>query len=192
LNVKRESDGITLTGVTRQGTAAFVGRSLSVISGPGTDYIQVGGGAVGKNATFKLGDGVDRQTLYVQGSTIGGHLVMEAGKSAYCGLLFGSRVKKSVKMKSDASFTNGFIYGPVDGSSIQYLGGDGIHSLEMQSAAPNAIATIKLGSAADRLYLFGDEGLALKRLDADLGEGNDDFSNYGFVLPPGSTIKGLP
>jgi hypothetical protein len=32
----------------------------------------------------------------------------------------------------------------------------------------------------------------LKRIKVDLGAGRNDFENYGFTVPPGSTFKGLP
>lgn len=194
VDVKRESDGVEIDGVTQQGMSAFVGKSLKVISGSGVDRIMLGGsgGAIGGSATFKLGDGVgDVQQIWTQSSTIGGNLVIEAGDSEYNDILFGSTIKGSVKIKSHAPSSYAYLYGRVEGPSIQYTGGDGRHSLIMRSAAPNTVATIKVGSGDDRLYLDGDSGLVLKRIKVDLGAGNNDFENYGFTVPPGSTFKGV-
>lgn len=195
VDVKKESDGVKIDGVTQQGLSAFIGKSLKVISGPGVDHIMLGGsgGAIGGNATFKLGDGIgNAQRVWTQSSTIGRNLVIEAGDSTYNDILFGSTIKGSVKIKSNAPSNYAYIYGRVEGTSIQYTGGDGRHSLIMRSAAPDAVATIELGSGPDSLYLDGDSGLVLRRIKVDLGAGQNDFENYGFTVPPGSTFKGLP
>ena len=183
MDVKRESLGLEF--LPQQ---MFVGKSLTVTSGPGHDYLgPTSGSAVAGNATFKMGDG---------GCTVYAYFVIGGKATARLGAggvneFYPLNVKGSVDVQSFADRNYLELRGRIDGRSVKYTGGAGYDSLLLQTDARRATAVIALGAGDDRVNLDGRE-LQLARLRLDLGEGTDSLDSREFVLPPGSTIEGLP
>jgi hypothetical protein len=188
VDVKRESQGVILAG-----NGMTVGKSLTVLSGRGGDEIRLNGGAVGRNATFRLGDGTDRNTLlHPWLTTVGGNLAASLGSGAEGEFWLNGTVKGSVKVTSRAAQSRIYFHGSVQGTSIKYTGGPGQDYVEMKCAAPDATATLEIDSGDDTLVLDGTSNLALRRVDVDFGNGNDTLIDAGFMLPPGSDVRNLP
>jgi hypothetical protein len=184
IDVKRESRGIDF----RPAQQLFVGRSFTVTSGPGHDYVGASnGGAVGGNATFKMGDGGCTVYAYV---VIGGNATARLG-AGVTNEFYPLHVKGSVDVQTFADRNYLELRGRIEGRSIKYTGGAGYDDLLLQTNARDASAVIALGAGNDRVYLDG-RSLQLARLRLDLGDGTDMLDSRDFVPPPGSTITGQP
>lgn len=167
-----------------------VGKSLKVIGGPNVDQIAMSGGSVGRSVTLDF-DG-DLDSAYLFFDTIGGNVKASYGPNGegIFALGYNCVVKGSLALTMLGSGNDVHIDGAIQGTSLKYTGGPGRDDLSMPTSAPRANATIVTGDGEDDVDFFSTT--RLKRLKLDLGDGVDTLGLNGFVLPPGSTVTGLP
>jgi len=168
-----------------------VGKSFKMIGGPAVDYVDLDGGTIGRSVTFDLGGGSG--IAYLFSDTIGGNVkaAYGAGGNDVFALGTDTVLKGSLALTLLGDGSDVYLDGAIEGTSIKIAGTPGVDGLNLNTPAPRANATIDLGAGDDDVGFFADR-LRLKRLALDLGDGADDLHDGGWVLPPGSTITGLP
>ena len=186
LNNKRE-DFETFVDVFQELT---VGTSLSVIGGGSDNTFFATNGSVGGGVKLAFAGDADCRMGF---DSIGGPVtaVLGVGDENVFNT-FGVAVKGPISVTSSADVSSMFLSGTSEGTSIRYTGGAGADEVDLQMVAPRATATLDVGAGDDRVNLFDDGSLVLKRFDIDFGEGTDRFFPGAYVPPAGSKIENLP
>jgi len=179
--------------------AFVVGRDFRFSGGHGPDQVHIdavlGVSQVGGNISMRLGNALfypGLQSVHLRDLLVLGD-VRVVGGQGYNG--FSTSASTVISGDLDGKFSgdlsNFWIDGAVGGTSIRYTGSNGEDDVHLWGSAPNARARVMTKGGADRL-VFDPATTELLQVIANLGAGVDQLETQGYVLPPNSSVKGLP